>query len=186
MSQRPVKKRSLHLAASRPEEAIPHLLKNLHQSLRHAVDEALRRQGIEMSFAHFVTLFTLQAEPGIAGAELARRAFVTPQTMNTILRRLEKDGDIERRPHPDNVRADSWFVTKAGQARLNRAKRVGEAVWKRLLSALKDSEVAQLQNLLARCIGGLDKQMEDTSAAKAVKATAAPSRRKSRAAGNRE
>lgn len=186
MSQRPVKKRSLHLVSGRPEEAIPHLLKNLHQSLRHAVDEALRRQGIEMSFAHFVTLFTLQAEPGIAGAELARRAFVTPQTMNTILRRLEKDGDIERRPHPDNVRADSWFITKAGQARLNRAKRVGEAVWTRLLSALKDSEVTQLQSLLARCIGGLDEQTEDPGPMKTARATAGPKRRKSRASGNRE
>lgn len=180
MSQPSAKNSSSHLAPSRPEEVIPQLLKNLHHSLRQAVGEALRQQGIEMSFAHFVTLFTLAAQPGIVGAEIARRVFVTAQTMNTILRRLEKDGDIERRPHPGNARADSWFITKAGQVRLNQAKRVGEAVWRRLLSALKTSEVAQLQSLLARCIRGLDEQIEDVSPVKVGKSVAGAKKKKAR------
>src|SRR5262245_19212749 len=117
----------MSLAAKRPEEAIAYLLKNLQHSLRQAVDEAFRHEGIDMSFAHLATLYALESEPGVAGAELARRGFVTAQSMNTILRRLERDGDIERRPHPTSFRADSWFVTRTGQARLDRAKVVGGA-----------------------------------------------------------
>ena len=143
------------------EEAVAFLLKNLGHSLRQAVDEAFRHSGIEMSFAHFLTLQALESEPGVAGAELARRGSVTAQTMNSILRRVERDGDIERRPHPATLRADSWFVTKAGQTRLARAKIVAGAVWRRMLEALTEREVLQLHGLVGRCIEGLEVQIED-------------------------
>jgi len=168
VSQPPLKTRSLRLDTIRAEDVIAYLLKSMHHSLRQVMDEALRRQRIHMSFAHFVTLYTLEAEPGVAGAELARRGFVTAQTMNTTLRRLEKDGDIERRPHPVNMRADSWYVTKAGQSKLDRAKIVGATVWTRMLSALKAGEIAQLQSLLERCITGLDVQLGEMRSTKSA------------------
>ena len=160
VSQTARKTRGMRLESVPPEEAIPYLLKSLHHFLRQTVDEMFRRERFGMSFAHFATLYTLDSEPGVAGAEMARRGFVTAQTMNTILRRLEKDGDIERRPHPANARADSWYITKSGQVRLKRAKRICDGVWRRLLSTLKSAEITQLQNLLERCIGGLDAQGE--------------------------
>jgi DNA-binding MarR family transcriptional regulator len=142
--------------SDRPEVAIPYLLKSLHHSLRHAVDDALRQEKLDLSFAHLATLYGLECESGLTGAELARRGFVTAQTMNSLLRRLELDRDIVRRPHPANQRADTWYLTKVGQNRLTRAKRVGETVWARLLSALAPREVAQFQGLLQRCIEGID------------------------------
>ena len=167
--------------STRPEQVIPHLLKNLHHSVRQALDESFRVQRIEMSFAHLVVLLTLDAEPGIAGAELARRAFVTAQTMNTIVRRLERDGDIERRPHPQKPRADSWFLTRTGQTRLNRARVIGEAVWVRMLSALKAAEIKQMQSMLERCIRGMDVQLNGVRMVK-PRATATPSKRARRRA----
>jgi len=167
-------RRTTHADAEpvRAELTIPHLLKNFHHAVRQAVDEAFRVQRIEMSFAHFLALLTLQLEPGVAGAEIARRAFVTAQTMNTILRRLESDGDIERRPHPQNARADSWFITKAGQVRLDRAKVIGEAVWIRMLSVLRPTEIKQMQDMLERCIAGLDTKVNDARMPKPMRAAA--------------
>jgi DNA-binding MarR family transcriptional regulator len=141
----------------------------LHHSIRQAVDEGFRVQRLDMSVAHFVALLNLEHEPGLAGAELARRGFVTAQTMNTILRRLEREGDIERRPHPQKARADSWYMTKSGQVRLDRARVIGEAVWARMLSALKPVEVKQLQGMLERCIRGMDVQLNGVRVAKRVK-----------------
>lgn len=158
VSQRSSRNLEPHLQSRPPEEAIPYLLKSLHHSLRQAVDEGLRQQKIEMSFAHLAMLFTLDAEPGLTGAELARRGFVTAQTMNTILRRMERDDQIERRPHPASPRADSWLLTSKGQAHLREGKTVGNAVWRRMLSTLKAGEVTQLQNLLQQCIRSLDVQ----------------------------
>jgi DNA-binding MarR family transcriptional regulator len=86
--------------------------------------------------------------------------------MNTILRRLERDGQIERRPHPSSARADSWYVTRAGQAHLGKAKVVGTGIWRTMLSVLEPREVTQLQSLLQRCIAGLD----EPDAAAGVKA----------------
>jgi DNA-binding MarR family transcriptional regulator len=155
-----------HLQTLPPEEAIPYLLKGLHHSLRQAVDEGLRRGRIELSFAHLATLYTIDAEPGLAGAELARRSSVTAQTMNTILHRMERDGQLERRPHPSSSRADSWFVTARGGKQLDQARVVGKAIWRRMLAALAEREVGQLQNLLQRCIRGLDAQVEEARPAK--------------------
>jgi len=161
VSQHPSKSRSPGSATAPPGEIIAYLLKSLHHSLRQAVDETLRLHGMEMSFAHLATLYTLNAEPGVAGAELARRGFVTAQTMNTLLRRLEQEGDIERRPNPASLRADSWFITDSGLLHLDRAKVVGEGVFRRMLSPFKAGEIALLQSLLERCIGGLDVQVDD-------------------------
>jgi DNA-binding MarR family transcriptional regulator len=155
-----------------PEAAIGRLLKNIHQSTRQAVEESLRRQRIDLSFAHFVALHTLASGAGIAGAEVARRLFVTAQTMNTILRRLEKDGAIERRPNPANHRADSWSITKIGLARMAKARVVAEGVWSRMFDSLEASEVLQLQQLLERCLAGLEAQVVELRAAKILKATA--------------
>lgn len=152
-----------------PQAAIGHLLKHMHQSLRQAIDESLRRGRIDVSFAHFVTLHTLASEPGIAGAELARRSFVTAQTMNTILRRLERDGTIERRPNPTNLRADSWYLSKAGQSALAKAQVVVERVWSQMFEDLSDREVRQLQRLLERCLMGLDRQVNALRHSKAAR-----------------
>jgi DNA-binding MarR family transcriptional regulator len=155
-----------HLQSLPPEEAIPYLLKGLHHSLRQAVDEGLRGERIELTFAHLSTLYTIDAEPGLAGAELARRSSVTAQTMNTILHRMERDGQLERRPHPSSSRADSWFVTARGSKQLDHARVVGKSIWRGMLAALKEREIAQLQNLLQRCIRGLDVLVEQPRPAK--------------------
>jgi DNA-binding MarR family transcriptional regulator len=157
----------------------------MHQSVRQAVDESLRREHVDLSFAHFVTLYTLASEPGVAGAELARRAFVTAQTMNTILRRLEQDGAIERRPHPTNQRADSWYITKAGHASLAKAQVVVERVWAQMFEALNEQEVSQLLKLLERCLTGLERQVSELKRAKTAKAAARPVRAGRSASGAR-
>ncbi|WP_184333875.1 MarR family winged helix-turn-helix transcriptional regulator [Povalibacter uvarum] len=167
MSQRNAKIRGLSLGDLPPERAVPYLLRSLGHVLRQALEESLRRERIDMSFTHLSVLYTLESEPGIAGAEIARRCFVTAQTMNTILRRLESDGDVKREPHPGNSRADSWHLSDEGQRRLQRAKGVGDAVWARLLSALKASETDQLQSLLRKCIQGFDVAVTEGAAATA-------------------
>lgn len=140
---------------NKPEQIIGFLFKSLQHSLRHAVDEALRAQGLQLSFAHIACLFGLRFEPGSTGAQLARRAMVSPQTMNSVLRRLETDGLIERRPHPESRRADSWFLTDKGGKQFHRARMAAESVFSRMLSALEPGEIGRLQDYLGRCLGAL-------------------------------
>jgi DNA-binding MarR family transcriptional regulator len=141
--------------ARTPEEQIGYLLKRLMHQFRHQVDERLRRNS-DVSFAHLVTLDQLQQEPGIAGARLARRLLVTAQTMTGLLRRLESDGAIERRPDPHNRRADRWYLLPAGVERLNAARSAGAPVMTQMLSLLKAQEVTELRGYLERCVEGLE------------------------------
>ena len=144
------------LKLDKPEHIVGFLLKSLHHTLRQAMDEAMRKKGVDLSFAHFAALFVIYGEPGITGAKLARRAMVSAQTMNSALRRLEADGRIERRPHPDSRRADSWTVTDEGLELLEQARTVGAAIFERMLAPLDRAETVALESSLKRCIAALE------------------------------
>jgi DNA-binding MarR family transcriptional regulator len=144
------------LKLDKPEHILGFLLKSLQHTVRQTFDETLRKQGVELSFAQFSALFSLHSDPGVTGALLARRAFVSAQTMNSALRALEQDGYIERRPHPSSRRADSWSLTEAGLEELKRARQVGAAIFTRMLAEFNAKEIAAFEDYLRRCISALD------------------------------
>ncbi|WP_234329784.1 MarR family transcriptional regulator [Streptomyces viridochromogenes] len=51
-----------------------------------------------MAAAHYSLLIAVHVDPGLAGAELARRLNVTPQAVASLVTRLEGRGQLERRP----------------------------------------------------------------------------------------
>jgi len=138
-----------------PEEQIGYLLKRLMHQFRHQVEDRLRRS-TDVSFAHLVVLDQLEQEPGIPGARLAKRLLVTAQTMTGLLRRLEVEGAIERRPDPHNRRADRWYLLPAGRERLHSARSAGGPVMTQMLSQLSPEEVSRLRGYLERCVAGLE------------------------------
>jgi DNA-binding MarR family transcriptional regulator len=146
------------LKVEKPEHILGFLLKSLQHTLRQTFDEALRKQGVELSFAQCAALFNLHSDPGVTGARLARRALVSAQTMNAALHALEQEGYIERRPHPLSRRADSWSLTDAGLAELARARRVGSTIFSRMLGSFDDKEIAAFEDYLRRCIKSLDEE----------------------------
>jgi DNA-binding MarR family transcriptional regulator len=149
-----------------PGAIIGILLKSLTHTARQNLDEAFRSHGMRVSFAHVPAMFHMKCEPGIAGAQLARRMSVTAQSMHTILKRLERQGYIERQPHPHNRRAECWYVTRTGFKQLDLAREAAGEVWSRMLSGLTRPEVSQLEDLLERCLVGLGgRLMEQTTAA---------------------
>lgn len=143
------------LKLERPEHILGFLLKSLQHTMRQNLDEALRKQGVELSFAQFSALFNLQCDPGVTGAQLARRAMVSAQTMSFALRALELEGYIERRPHPSSRRADSWSLTLAGARELERAREVGKEIFARMLRGFDAKELAAFEDYLRRCIAAL-------------------------------
>jgi len=138
-----------------PKHTVGFLLRLLQHTLQQAMHDGLRKQGVELSFAAVVALFGLHFEPGLAGAKLARRAMVSAQTMNSVLRHLELDGLIERRPHPDSRRADSWSLTEAGLVELERAHSVGTSVFNKMLASFGADEVTAFSDYMRRCIHAL-------------------------------
>jgi DNA-binding MarR family transcriptional regulator len=86
---------------------------------------------------------------------LARRCFVTPQTMNVILATLEDSGLVERRPHPKHGRVLRAYLTERGKERVARAHEIVEAIEERMLAGLGEDERLKLAEALRGCAESL-------------------------------
>jgi DNA-binding MarR family transcriptional regulator len=124
-------------------------LKRVQHDLRHGMDEALK--GLGVTTPQYAALSVLAEEPGLSNAGLARRSFVTPQTMNQILVRLEAAGLVERRPHPEHGRVLQARLTEEGEKlRRECAKRV-DVIEERMVRGLSEEERLGLLEMLRRC-----------------------------------
>lgn len=56
-------------------------------------------------------LLPLYEEDGLRIGELARRSHLSKQTMTEMIRRMERDGLVQRRPDPADGRASRIFLT---------------------------------------------------------------------------
>ena len=90
------------------------------------------------------------AYPGVSGAELARLTFLTPQTINVIVRNLVRGGTIEKTAHAVHGRVLRLTATAKGQALLKRCRsRVQEVEGRIAGLAGKDEEKAVRRWLVA-------------------------------------
>jgi DNA-binding MarR family transcriptional regulator len=139
-----------------PERHVGYLLKSLMHGLRQITEAALRDADLDVSMAQLVTLGAIATEPGLPGAQLAKRLLITAQSMNVVLKALQQQGLVNRDAHPHNQRAHRWFITAAGLQLLERSMEVCEPVFEQMQSRLDATERQQLIHLLNRCIEGLD------------------------------
>ena len=93
-------------------------------------------------------LLPLYEEDGLRMGELARRARLSKQTMTDMIRRLEREGLVERRPDQTDARASLIFLT----ARSRRFEPVAAATLGQLdqlvRGRLSASRVAELKSAL--------------------------------------
>lgn len=99
-----------------PYATIGFALKQAQQALRTRLDSGLRDIGL--TTPQYAVLAFLEVETGASNAALARRAFVTPQTMQAILVALERSGFIARTPHPELGRIQTTELTALGRRAL--------------------------------------------------------------------
>ena len=117
------------------------------------MDEALRETGV--TTPQYEAMSVLAEEPGLSNARLARRSFVTPQTMNEILGRLEAAGLVERRGQPEHGRMLQTFLTREGEGLLAGCDRSVDAVEERMVSGLTEADRRALLESLRACAGAL-------------------------------
>jgi len=137
---------------------IAYVIKRAEHTITQAVEERLRRHGI--SVAKYAVLKVLCERPDSSGAQLARRCFVTPQTMSTIVASLADQGLVVRSAHPENLRVQQTRLTAAGEALLQRCQPDVDAVEAAFLSQLSHQDQLLLDELLRRGTAGL-RQMPD-------------------------
>ena len=135
--------------------SVGYQMKRAQHALRLAMDGALR--GVGLTTPQYAALSVLEEEAGLSGAALARRCFVTPQTMNQILMNLQGSGMVERRPHPEHGRVLSVYLTRKGAELVTLAHGEVGAIEERMLAGLDRGERYRLLEALRGCAESLAK-----------------------------
>ena len=130
-------------------------MKRAQHALRSEMDGALREVGL--TTPQYAALLVVEGEEGLSGALLARRCFVTPQTMNGILINLERAGLLERRAHPEHGRVLQAYLTGDGERMLSRAHALVEAIEEQMVGDLTEGERARLLAVLRGCADALER-----------------------------
>jgi DNA-binding MarR family transcriptional regulator len=113
---------------------LAYLLRQAQAATRLTLERALADLGVTPPQVAVLTM--LRAYPGLSGADLARVALLTPQTVGVIIRNLERDGAIRKTPHPVHGRVLQWTLTRRGRTLLEKCRRHVKALERRLRAGL--------------------------------------------------
>jgi DNA-binding MarR family transcriptional regulator len=113
---------------------LAYLLRQAQAATRLTLERALADLGVTPP--QFAVLTMLRAYPGLSGADLARVALLTPQTVGVIIRNLERSGAIRKTPHPVHGRVLQWTLTRRGSALLDKCRRPVRILERRLMVGL--------------------------------------------------
>lgn len=105
--------------------------------------------------AQFMTLLELWGEDGLTQRELVERLDVEQATMANTLTRMERDGLIERRAHPEDGRSQSIHLTKKAISLREPATGAARAVNAVALGELSEEERLAFLDLTRRVISSL-------------------------------
>ncbi len=105
---------------------------------------------LDLTLPEFVCLRVLSIHPGMSSAELARHTNVTPQAMNTVLRKLEHDGAVARPDSVSSGRALPATLTGQGRALLKRAESAVRVADARILAKLSTAQQREFKRMLER------------------------------------
>lgn len=140
---------------------LAYLLRQAQAAARLTLERALGDLGVTPP--QFVVLTMLKAYPGLSGADLARVALLTPQTVGVIIRNLERDGAIERSPHPVHGRALQWNLTHRGKILLRKCRKPVRLLERRLAAGLKRKALKRIRRWLSKI--AIDLQQDEGLAA---------------------
>jgi DNA-binding MarR family transcriptional regulator len=131
-----------------PEE-LGVLIKETQAVLHQRMDEVLRPLGLNV--AQYACLRALHDSPGITSSELARRAFVSRQSMNVLLQGLVQRGLVERSDQPGPRRELAASLSGPAVALLDEANGQVAGIVNRMTEKLDGERLVQLRDSLVVC-----------------------------------
>jgi MarR family transcriptional regulator for hemolysin len=121
------------------------LINDVARLLRTYADQRVRLYG--MTRAQWAVLARLQRSEGLKQSELAELLDIQPITLTRLLDRLCANGLIERRPDPDDRRANRLFLLPAAQPVMQRLAELGEEM---MITVLDGIDAATVERLLTK------------------------------------
>ncbi|HET6835621.1 MAG TPA: MarR family transcriptional regulator [Acidimicrobiales bacterium] len=128
------------------EPTLLYLVGRIDRVVRRSIGTVLKAQGLSVN--QYTTLSVLDRRSGLSNAQLARRALVSPQSMNEVLLTLEERGLVRRRAHPEHGRILQARLTAKGRSLLARCDAEVHEVEARMVSDLGDEDRTALRRAL--------------------------------------
>src|SRR5262245_64226961 len=94
-----------------------------------------------MTRAQWAVLARLQRSEGLKQSELADMLDLQPITLTRLLDRLSANGLIERRPDPDDRRANRLFLTPAAGPLMEHLDRLGNDLMSTVLDGIDPAAI---------------------------------------------
>jgi DNA-binding MarR family transcriptional regulator len=126
------------------------------------LDRALRRRMVQalsplnLSVGQYTVLSVLHARGELSNAQLANRAFISPQAMNEVVRGLESKKLVTRRPDPSHGRIVQLLLTPQGLDLLRECDAQIRRVEQTMITSLSPPEREALRLALNACVRSLE------------------------------
>ena len=127
--------------AAAVEPRISYVIARLERAVRAAINERVRPHGLTTLQYTTLSVLGLRGQP-LSNAQLARRAYMTPQSMIEVIDALERNGLIRRDPHPNHRRVYPATLTPKG----------------RRVLAVCDASVAEMEEEMLAELGPADRE----------------------------
>jgi DNA-binding MarR family transcriptional regulator len=138
------------VSEARPAPGVSYVVARLDRALRREIEQRTKEYGL--SLPQYTALSVLRQQTGLSNAQLARRCYVRPQSMNQVIVQLERSGLIERRPDPAHRRVLRTTLTSAGKKVLSSCDRDVAAMEAVMLAELSAADREQLMHAMISCV----------------------------------
>jgi DNA-binding MarR family transcriptional regulator len=128
-----------------------YLLARLGDASRRRFHKALEPEGLHPR--HFGVMTMVAAQPGLSQQELHEKTAIDPSSMVAVIDELEALGLAERRPHPEDRRVRTIFLTALGEEKLERVRGLAAQLQRELFKPLSAEERRALHGLLRKLAG---------------------------------
>ena len=135
------------------EPRISYVVARLERAVRQTINERVKPYGL--TTLQYTTLSVLGRRGELSNAQLARRAYMTPQSMSEVIDALEKKGLIERNPHPNHRRVYPAALTDEGRRVLGACNAAVDELEREMLAGLTPHQERSLRNGLVSAVRAL-------------------------------
>ena len=144
-----------------PELHVSYAVARLERAVRGAIADRVRPYGL--TTLQYTTLSVLGRREGLSNAQLARRSYMTPQSMSEVIAALEREGLIVRAPHPDHRRVYPARLTPKGRRVLAACEDAVVEMEEQMMATLSPAERSELLLVLKSCVRALGAGFPDAS-----------------------
>ena len=123
-------------------------LSDVARSMRTYIDQRAREHGTTR--AQWAVLIRLDRQEGMTQAEMAEVLEIQPISLVRLIDRLCDQDLVERRPHPQDRRANRLYLTDKGRTMIVQLAPLAREIAGDVLDSLSESDIADLLLKLLR------------------------------------